>query len=62
MKKTFTIESDGFTVKDLMEILKDANPNALILVGRDPDDCSNYLYQVITRKSCVGFFTEPDED
>lgn len=55
-------ESDGFTVGDLLTILKDADPNALIVMGSDSDHCDQYLYQIHVNKSLVGFFSNPEEE
>lgn len=52
------VGEDGFTVGELMEILKEADPDALILIGNNPDDCEEYLYEVGIGKYLVGFFTE----
>jgi hypothetical protein len=53
---------EGFTVRDLLRILKDAEPDALIVVGSDYNNCDNYLYNVNIGSSLVGFFTEPERD
>lgn len=62
MRYALTAESDGFTVKDLLKILKDADPDALIIIGSDDNHCEDHLYQVNTGKHLVGFFTEPAEE
>ena len=58
-------KAEGFTVRDLLRILEGVNPNALILVGNNPDDCEDYLYGIHVpsrpeKAATVGFFVEPD--
>ncbi len=50
------IETDGFTVRELMDLLKDADPDAIIVVGKDVNHCDGYLYGVGIG-TLVGFFT-----
>ena len=53
--------SDGLTVGKLIEILKSADPDALIVIGKNANECDEYLYTVTVSKHLVGFFSNPDE-
>lgn len=52
---------DGFTVGELIELLKDADPDALIITGRNPDHCDTYLYGVSIGKGLVGLYSDTEE-
>ena len=65
MKETTYTEnpelSDGLTVGSLIEILKSADPDALIVIGKNANECDEYLYTVTVSKHLVGFFSNPDD-
>lgn len=56
------VEEDGYTVKELLDILKDADPDSLIIIGRNHNDCDEYLYHITVGSALVGFFTEPEDN
>lgn len=51
-----------FTVRELIDILKKADPDALIVTGTGLNDCENYIERVVINKAIVGFFTEAEEE
>lgn len=51
-----------YTVRELIEILSQANPDALIILGRNEDECTNYIERVIVSDNLVGFMTEMEDD
>ena len=57
---------DPVTVRDLMEILAECNPDAEIIIGRGMDDCEDGIGRIIyephsKKPGCVLFATEPTE-
>ena len=62
IRKFKPIYDDGFTVRELLEILQNADPDALIMIGRNENDCENYLYGVNVGEYLVGFFTEAESE
>jgi len=56
------VSEDGFTVRDLLEVLKDADPDALIMIQDTPyQDGYDYLYGVTPGKYTSLLITEPPE-
>lgn len=51
-----------YTVKELVEILSQANPDALIIIGRNENDCKEYIERVIVSDNVVGFMTETEDE
>lgn len=63
MRNVYKPMSDSvYTVKELIEILSKANPEALIVIGRNEDECTNYIERVIVSDNLVGFMTEMEDD
>ena len=50
-----------YTVRELMEILSHADPDALIIVGRHVNDCEDNINEIRIGRTVVGLFTDPDD-
>lgn len=49
-----------FTVRELIEILSTADPDAVVISGRNMDDCEDNIEQIIIGDNIVAFLTQPD--
>lgn len=55
-------ESDGvFTVRELIDILSTVDPDALVIAGRNVDNCNENIEQIMVSKYLVAFLTDPME-
>ena len=63
--KTYRPQPDSvFTVRELISILSKANPDALVIVGKNMNDCEDYIERVVfgVDDPVIGLFTESEDD
>lgn len=51
-----------FTVRELIDILSTANPDALVIVGRNMNDCEDNIERIVTGKNVVALLTDRAEE
>ena len=57
--KTYRPQPDSvFTVRELIEILSTADPDALVISGHSMDDCEDNIEQIVIGEHVVALLTE----
>jgi len=59
-------DGEILTVRELIEILKECNPDSIIVIGTGMNDCEESIQRVFynpneKKPGAVGLFTEPEE-